>query len=101
MNHKELVALIENAKTREDHETLASYYHSEAVRLRARSKYHEEMADLNRNMPAGRNPALAKVPGQVAGHCEYFVKEYAKEAEEANALAALHYQMAKAAENSL
>ncbi len=57
LSHKELKALIANAKTPEDHQKLATYYRQEGERLGQRSREHEELAAVYEKRPkmdAGR-----------------------------------------------
>lgn len=96
LSAKEVETLIVNAKTPAEHQRIADYYHQEAQQLSAKAKEHEKMA-----AEYAKKPALmeSKQPlwGQAASHCRHFAQLYSDESKEAEALAALHEQMAKAA----
>ena len=94
MNKKELKALIANAKTPEEHMTLAAYYRGEAERLKAKQQEHQnEAAEYYRD--PSRHP-VPKYPtyGQ---HCRDLAYNYGKGAQNAQALASAHQAMAAAA----
>ena len=89
LSHKELKALIANAKTREDHLRLADYYRAEASRLRKEAEEHQDLAtvytkgDLYESSKTG-----------AAQHCKQFADFFAHGAAEADQLAAVHQKMA-------
>lgn len=94
---KELKALLKTAKEPLEHRRIAAYYRQEAKRLTADAKFHDEMGK------AYKHQALtfeAKHPYGTLGvsHCRYWADLDLKEAKEADALAALHEDMAKEAE---
>jgi hypothetical protein len=94
LSRSELKTLIQTATTPADHTKLANYYRTEAMRLQAEVKDHEEMA-----ASYDKNPAGHPVPkGQTLGaHCRNLAKDISAEAKEASAMATMHEEMAKAA----
>jgi len=96
---KELKTLLKTAKEPPEHLRIAAYYRQEAARLTASSKEHAELADTYaKTVP---NPMVSKhgdTFGQGAPHCKKWAELQAEEAKEAEALAALHENMARAAE---
>lgn len=90
----QLMSLIRTAKTPADHMKLANYYRYEANRLEADVKEHEGMAAAY-----DKNPMAHPIPkGQTLGdHCRNLMKYYGEGASDANAMAAMHEEMAKAA----
>lgn len=77
-----------------DHRGLEDWYHQEAIRLRG-------MADQMRQMVKRYDdplfqPSPKETKGELIAHCERFITYYMKAADEADALAALHRQEAKA-----
>ena len=92
LSHKQVNQLIANAKEPQDHLRLARYYTSEADRLEATAKEHEEMAAVYGKTQGVKNLAS---PTQSVAHCESFIKSL-RDAEKADReLAAEHEQMAK------
>jgi ABC-type Na+ efflux pump permease subunit len=97
---KEFKTLLKTAKEPSEHLKIADYYRQEAARLAASSKEHAELAKTYTKSP----PYLAMEAkrgdtfGQGASHCNKWAELQAKEAKEAEALATLHEDMAKAAE---
>ena len=89
LSHRKLKKIIENAEAPGDHERLVSYYCDQASRLLQKPREEEERAAYYDAHPlewnAWKNHLLAK--------------RYAKQAMEADALALIHEQMAKAAGN--
>jgi hypothetical protein len=92
MSKKEVKALIQTAKTPEDHMKLARYYHYEANQLEAEVKDHEEMAKEYFRVPGSR-PTL-KYPSMSA-HCRDLSAYYAQAAKKAEQMAVMHEEMAK------
>lgn len=97
---KEFKALLKTAKEPADHQKIAQYYRQKADRLRADAKEHVEMAE-----DYAKNPRFAAMEvkqrasfGQGASHCQRWAQLDAEQAKEAEALAALHEDMARAAE---
>ena len=97
---KEFKTLLKTAKEPSEHLKIAEYYRQEAARLTASSKEHAELAKTYTKSP----PYLAMEAkrgdtfGQGASHCNKWAELQAEEAKEAEALATLHEDMAKAAE---
>src|SRR6266566_1537603 len=96
---KELKTLLKTAKEPPEHLRIAAYYRQEAARLTASSKEHAELADTYaKTVP---NPMEAKhgdMAGQGTLHCKKWAELDGEEAKQAEALATLHEDMAKAAE---
>jgi len=99
LTKKELKVLLKTASEPADHQKIAEYYRQKALRLRADAKEHLEMAETY-----AKNPSLATleskqgVPLAGASHCRRWAQLDAEQAKEAEALAALHEDMAKQAE---
>ena len=100
LSKKEVKALIATAKTPAEHRRIASYYREQAARLTANAKEHVAMAE-----EYAKNPTFAAMEtkqqasfGQGATHCRRWAELYNEQAKEAEALAALHEEMAKSAE---
>ena len=96
---KELKTLLKTAKESPEHLRIAAYYRQEAARLTASSKEHAQLADTYAKTV--RNPMVSKhgdTFGQGAPHCKKWAELQAEEAKEAEALATLHENMAKDAE---
>jgi hypothetical protein len=97
LSKKELMVLLKTAKEPADHRRIAEYYRQQAQRLNAESKYHEEMGSIYKEHPL---PYEGKFAYGTVGlsHCRYWAELDTKQAQQAEALAALHEDMAKAAE---
>ena len=100
LSKKEVKALIATAKTPAEHRRIANYYRQQAARLTADAKEHVAMAE-----EYAKNPRFAAMEtkqqasfGQGASHCRRWADLYNKQAKEAEALSALHEEMAKSAE---
>ena len=99
ISKKELKVLLRTAKEPAEHRKIAEYYRQEAQRLTASSKEHAELAAIYQKHPPF--PAVqAKQGTSVEGtpHCKRWAELDAEQAKEAEALAAMHEDMAKAAE---
>jgi hypothetical protein len=100
ISKREFKTLLKTAKEPPEHRKIAEYYRQEAQRLTASSKEHAEMAEFYaKNPPFPR--ALEAKHGDVAmgaSHCRKWAELESEEAKEAESLAALHEEMAKAAE---
>jgi hypothetical protein len=94
---KELVTLLKSANEPPEHLRIAAYYRQEVQRLTADAKYHDEMGAAYQGRAL---PYESKHPYGTLGvsHCHYWAKLDLQQAKEAEALAALHEDMAKAAE---
>jgi len=89
----ELQQRIEAARTRADHEGLATYYVREAAGARAIAAEHRKMADTYQGMTrSGRGG------GSIAAHCNSIVRMYEGIAAEYDGMAAEHRQMAQRAQ---
>lgn len=96
---KEFKTLLKTAKEPSEHLKIAEYYRHEAARLTASSKEHAKLAQTYAtHFP---NPVEAKhgdTFGAGSSHCKKWAELQAEEAKQAEALATLHEDMAKAAE---
>lgn len=97
LSKKELKTLIATAQTPADHRRIAAYYQQQATDLRRKAKDHEEMAGIYQKQPL---PYEGKHAYGTVGfsHCRKFADLFIEQAKEADALASLHEDMAKAAE---
>jgi hypothetical protein len=97
LSKKEFKVLLKTAKEPPEHRKIAEYYRQQAQRLIASAKYHEEMAEIYKNHPL---PFEGKYPYGTVGlsHCQRWAELDREQAKEAEKLAALHEDMAKAAE---
>lgn len=97
---KEFKTLLKTAKEPADQRKIAAYYRQEAARLTASAKEHEELAEVYAKNPPF--PAMeakhGTAFGQGASHCKRWAELSAEQAKEAESLAAMHEEMAKAAE---
>ena len=97
---KELVTLLKTAKEPPEHRRIAAYYRHEAASLVQSAKEHSELAVIYQEhhpfdaMESKHGDAF----GQGASHCQKFADLAKEQAKEAEALAAIHEDMAKAAE---
>ena len=100
ISKKEFKALLKTAKGPSEHRTIAEYYRQEAQRLSASSREHAEMAEFYAKNPPFPRALESKHGDTVMGasHCRKWAELNADEAKEAESLAALHEDMAKAAE---
>ena len=98
LKKKELMALLANAKTPADHRVIAAYYRYEALRLSDTSKDHfEKTADYKRTSTTAVGRQVVLYQG-LAKHCKRLAQLQTEQAKEAEALATLHEDIAKAAE---
>jgi len=96
LSKKEVKALIASAKTKEDHLKLADFYQSEAARLEAEAKDHDEMAEMYRKNPTAMAVKHPEAFGE--GHCKEIARRYRESAAKTQELAAMHGQLAASAE---
>ena len=100
ISKKEFKVLLRTAKEPLEHQKIAQYYRPEAQRLTASSKEHAELAEIYAKNPPF--PAMESKHGdafgQGASHCRKWAQLIAEQAKEAEALAVLHEDMAKVAE---
>jgi hypothetical protein len=96
LTRKELKAAITSAKNPQDHQRIAAYYKSEAGRMLAEAKEHDELAVAYTKAgdPQGTKHPMA---GPTADHCKHFADAARKAAEASQELAKLHEGMAKQA----
>jgi hypothetical protein len=97
---KELVTLLKTAKEPPEHHRIAAYYRHEAASLVQSAKEHSELAAIyQEHHPfAAMESKHGDAFGQGASHCQKFADLAKEQAKEAEALAAIHEGMAKAAE---
>ena len=97
---KELVTLLKTAKEPPEHRRIAAYYRHEAASLVQSAKEHSELAVIyQEHHPfAAMESKHGDAFGQGASHCQKFADLAKEQAKEAEALAAIHEDMAKAAE---
>jgi hypothetical protein len=97
---KEFKTLLKTAKEPVEDRKIAEYYRQEAARLTASAKDHEELAEVYAKNPPF--PAMESKYGtafaQGAPHCKRWAELSAEQAKEAQALAKMHEDVAKAAE---
>lgn len=95
---KELATLLKTAKEPADHLRIAAYYKQEAARLRQTAKEHADLAGIYQTHPFA---AMGSKQGDAlphgASHCRKLADSALAQAKEADALTALHEDMAKAA----
>jgi len=85
--------LTAKAETAADHEAIAAYYRAEAKEALEQVKFHEAMAKRGTGPSApGKQAFNAMKP-----HCENLIRAYQAAAENYEALAKLHDQLAKEA----
>ena len=95
VSHDQLMHMIQSAKTKADHEQIASIYEQQASADRAAAENHRRMESLYR----GIDPtAGGRGYGQMGVHCKNIAEGYARAAEEHDALAKLHRQAAAGAQ---
>lgn len=92
ISKKELRSLIENAKTRQEHEKIAAYYRRQAEQAQAKVTDHEKMAEDYKKNPATH--LHMKYPDPLE-YCRTLVRIYGDEAKQYTALAEYHEKMAK------
>lgn len=95
---KELVTLLKAAKEPSDHLRIAAYYTQKAEHLRNEAQQHSEMAAVyGQSRPfTAMESKHGYDRGQSASHCKRFAQLALDEARKADALAALHKEMADA-----
>ena len=96
ITNKEVVALIQNAKTPADHEKLAAHYDQTAADLEEKASEHKELAAAYKRMPTPGNPRIFS-PARPISHCENIAANAAKAAAEARTMAEHHRMLAKEA----
>lgn len=96
LTSKEVVALIQNAKTPADHEKLAAYYDQTAAELEEKAEEHKELAAAYKRMPTPGNPRIPS-PARPISHCENIAANAGKAAAEARSMAEHHRMLAREA----
>lgn len=100
LSKKELKVLLRTAKEPSEHRKIREFYRQETLRLTASSKEHTELAEIYAKNPPF--PAMEAKHGsssaQGASHCRLWAQLDAEQVKEAEALAALHEDMANEAE---
>lgn len=86
---------IENASSRVDHEELAAQYDRQAIVDAAAAKRHQGYAQIYRRNVSPRSGVEAHTA--LAKHCENLARTYQQAADENNAVAQLHRQLAAGA----
>lgn len=96
---KQLKVLLKTASEPADHQKIADYYRQEAARLTQDARQHADLAKLYTENPPypGMVSKHGTDFGQGAPHCQRWAELDAEQAKEAEALATLHDNMAKAA----
>jgi hypothetical protein len=96
---KQLKVLLKAATEPVEHQKIADYYREQAARLTRSAKEHGELAKLYTEYPPypGMVSKHGTDFGQGAPHCKRWAQLDAEQAKEAEALVALHEDMAKAA----
>jgi hypothetical protein len=84
-----LVEMVKNAKTKADHEALASHYEIEAKSLQAKAEEHRRTGEVYGVMPYTLKSAVT-----FTQHCNSVASDYEKAADENRALAKLHHELA-------
>jgi hypothetical protein len=88
--HRELAAIEGGGAV--DHAALATRYRSEAAELRAKANMHEKMASSYRTQRYQKNK---RQQGSMVSHCENLTDQFTQAADQAEALAKLHEELAK------
>lgn len=81
--------MIATAKTASDHEAVANYYRQQAAEARAQADVHKKMAETYSMSKPGPHTKT-----HFHGHCEALIRSYNAQAEEYEALAKEHEDMA-------
>jgi len=92
MAEESMEDMIKSAKTKAEHEALASHYEMEAKELQDKAAEHKKMGEVY-----GAFPHHYKGAETYKQHCDSIASDYEKAAEETLALAKLHRQMAEEA----
>lgn len=81
--------LIMDAKSKADHERLATYFEQQAQALQAKVERHQKLAE-----DYEKSGSYEKVKGFMLQHCNAMIRSYRAAAEESLALARMHRQLA-------
>jgi hypothetical protein len=90
--HVDMEKMISTAKTAADHEAIAARYESDATAARAEAAGHRKMAESYRKVGGA---VIEKL--HLDAHCEKLAKSYDETAQQNEALAKAHREMAKEA----
>lgn len=92
--------MLKTAKEPPEHLRIVAYYRAEAARLRQSAREHADLAAIyGETHPfAAMESKHGDTFGQGASHCKKFAELALEQAKEVDALAALHEDRAKAAE---
>lgn len=93
LTKKDIKRMAANAKTADDHLTIARYYEAQADSKEAQAAGYEEAAAAYRHNPAPKN----MMSPTTVGRYDYLAQGFRKEAAADHALAAAQQQMAKSA----
>lgn len=91
LTKQEVKQLIKTAKTPEDHMKLAHYYQYEADKFKSEAEEHKEMSAEYAGRPLPKGYPMSE-------HCNDLSGYLTRASEKAERLAAMHEEMAKAAE---
>ncbi len=86
--HQHMLRRIEQAKTPEDHLSIAAHFDQRASMLRRMARHHEQLAEVYARTD---NPKMA---ADSARHCRNIAKRLREAAAEMQSLAKMHRQMA-------
>jgi hypothetical protein len=89
----DLEKAIAGAKTRADHEAIASYYEKEGAAAKAKAAEHRRLAETYRTLSVSPR---SQVPS-MENHCRQLAQTYESAAADNAALAQAHRQMAQGA----
>lgn len=91
-NHEEMEQMIREAKSPQDHETIALHYESAAQRLDKEASNHERLAKTYGAFGSGKSSGAS-----LAQHCSSLAKSLRTAANENRELATLHRELGKTA----
>lgn len=84
---------VKNARTKTDHESIASYYEREAKSYQGKAKRYEKMSETY----AHTGFVKGESPIHTSRHCDRLARTYREAAEKSLSLARQHGQLAEAA----
>jgi hypothetical protein len=86
---QEITQRIESARTRADHDSLATYFTQEATQAREAAALHRKMAKSYQSRPSGERGSASMV-----SHCNALAQGYENSVSMYESMAASHRQMA-------
>jgi hypothetical protein len=89
MHHEAIETMIANAKTSQDHQTIAQYYTNEANLLEERAAKHDRMAQIYGASASGKRSTAS-----IVRHCRNIAKSLRTAAKDNRELAQVHQRMA-------